>query len=63
MAQILVVEDDLSINELIVRNLKLVGHSYLQAFDGIEAVKMASENLIDLILLDVMLPGMDGFEV
>jgi DNA-binding response OmpR family regulator len=63
MAMILVVEDDHAINELIVRNLKLVGHSYIQAFDGIEAVKLASENQIDLILLDVMLPGMDGFEV
>ena len=63
MALILVVEDDLSINELIVRNLKLVGHAYLQAYDGIEAVKAAFDNPVDLILLDVMLPGMDGFEV
>ena len=63
MAHILVVEDDKSINELIVRNLELVGHSYIQAFDGAEAVRIASEHDIDLILLDVMLPGMDGFEV
>jgi DNA-binding response OmpR family regulator len=63
MARILVVEDDHDINELIVRNLKLVGHSYLQAFDGTEAVKAATENNVDLILLDVMLPEMDGFEV
>ena len=63
VANILVVEDDKSINELIVRNLKLVGHSYLQAFDGIGAVEIASDNPVDLILLDVMLPGMDGFEV
>jgi len=63
MAHILVVEDDQSINELIVRNLKLVGHSFLQAFNGIEAVKIALENPVDLILLDVMLPGIDGFEV
>ena len=63
MARILVVEDDQSINELIVRNLKLVGHSYIQAFDGTEAVKAAIDNPVDLILLDVMLPGMDGFDV
>ena len=63
MALILVVEDDCSINELIVRNLKLVGHTYIQAYDGIEAVRIASETPVDLILLDVMLPGMDGFEV
>ena len=63
MALILVVEDDRSINELIVRNLKLVGHTYRQAFDGIEAVETATATPFDLILLDVMLPVIDGFEV
>ena len=63
MAKILVVEDDHAINELIVRNLKLVGHSYLQAFNGVDAVKIATDTPVDLILLDVMLPGLDGFEV
>jgi DNA-binding response OmpR family regulator len=63
MAHILIVEDDQDINDQIARNLKLVGHSYIQAFDGLEAVKLASENPVDLILLDIMLPGMDGFEV
>jgi len=63
MARILVVEDDQDINELISKNLKLVGHSYSQAFDGTEAIKIASETDFDLILLDIMLPGMDGFEV
>ena len=63
MAHILIVEDDLSINELIAKNLKLVGHTYIQAYDGIEAVNAASENAFDLVLLDVMLPGIDGFEV
>lgn len=63
MAHILIVEDDRDINELIGKNLKLVGHTYRQAFDGIEAVKEVAENSFDLVLLDVMLPGMDGFEV
>jgi DNA-binding response OmpR family regulator len=63
MAHILIVEDDQDINDQIARNLKLVGHSYIQAFDGLEAVKLVSEHPIDLILLDIMLPGMDGFEV
>jgi len=63
MAHILIVEDDQDINDLIAKNLKLVGHTYLQAFDGMEAVKVASDNSFDLVLLDIMLPGMDGFEV
>ena len=63
MAQILVVEDDHEINDLIARNIELVGHSYLQAFDGLEAVKVATENQLDLILLDIMLPNLNGFEV
>jgi len=63
MAHILIVEDDPAINELIARNLKLVGHSYTQAFDGINAVRLTGEIFADLILLDVMLPGLDGFVV
>jgi DNA-binding response OmpR family regulator len=63
MAHILIVEDDKSINELIAKNLKLVGHSYEQAFNGRDAVNVALQKQIDLILLDVMLPQMDGFEV
>ena len=63
MAHILIVEDDKSINELVAMNLKLVGHTYIQVFDGLEAVRIALENNFDLILLDVMLPGIDGFEV
>ena len=63
MAHILIAEDDIEINKLIARNLKLIGHTYLQAFDGNDAVKMAGENAFDLILLDIMLPGMDGFDV
>jgi len=63
MANILIVEDDHDINNLISRNLKLVGHSYVQAFDGVSAIQAAMQEGIDLVLLDIMLPGMDGFEV
>ncbi|MCL2674877.1 MAG: response regulator transcription factor [Defluviitaleaceae bacterium] len=63
MANILIVEDDKSISELIAMNLKLVGHSYIQIFDGADAVQIASESQFDLILLDVMLPRLDGFDV
>ena len=63
MAKILIVEDDPSINDLIAMNLKLVGHSYIQVYNGADAIRIAFENPVDLILLDVMLPVADGFEV
>lgn len=61
MAKILVVEDDRHINELIRRNLKLVGHECVCCFDGEQAAQKISESQYDLILLDVMLSGMSGF--
>ena len=63
MANILIAEDDKSISELIAMNLKLVGHSHIQVFDGTDAVTAASAHSVDLILLDIMLPGMNGFDV
>lgn len=63
MAEILVVEDELAINELIQRNLKLVGHRCTAVYDGMEAVEMLQRQRFDLVLLDIMLPGLDGFEV
>ena len=63
MARILIVEDDKPIHALIKKNLELVGHSCVSVYDG-EAVFTALEKeAIDLILLDIMLPGMDGFQV
>ncbi|OAB41986.1 response regulator transcription factor [Paenibacillus glacialis] len=63
MADILVVEDEEAINELIRRNLKLVGHTCFLAMDGETAVEMINNKSFDLIVLDIMLPEMDGFEV
>ena len=63
MANILVVEDEEAINELVRRNLKLVGHTCLGCMDGEEALKMIQENELDLVILDVMLPKLDGFEI
>lgn len=63
MAKILIVEDELPINNLIMRNLTLVGHECNQAYDGESAVREAWNGKYDLILLDVMLPGLSGFEV
>ena len=61
--KILVVDDEHSINDLVVMNLKLAGYECLQAFDGAQAVRMARAENPDLIVLDVMLPKMDGFAV
>ena len=63
MAEILIVEDELSINELIRRNLNLTGHHCTQAFDGLSAVNLLENGKFDLLVLDIMLPGMDGYQV
>ena len=63
MAKILIVEDERPISQLIKSNLTLVGHTCQQAFDGESAVAAAWAEPFDLILLDVMLPGLSGFEV
>lgn len=60
---ILVVEDEQDIATIIDFNLKRSGFDTLMAYDGPTGLKMALENAPDLILLDVMLPGMDGFEI
>lgn len=63
MAEILIVEDEVSINELIKKNLCLAGHHCTQVFDGNEAIALAGREKFDLIILDIMLPGADGYEV
>jgi len=63
MANILIVEDDKPISDLILMNLKLVGHTGKQAFDGNEAVTALEDFIPDLVLLDVMLPYTDGFSL
>lgn len=60
---ILVVEDEQDIATIIDFNLKRSGFDTLMAYDGSTGLKLALENAPDLILLDVMLPGMDGFEI
>ena len=63
MAYILVAEDEIPINDLICKNLKLLGYKTAQAFDGPQALRLAEKENFDLVLLDVMLPGMSGFQV
>lgn len=61
--RILVVEDEEHIVELIKYNLESNGYEVLTAFDGIDAIKIAFAEIPDLILLDLMLPQIDGIEV
>lgn len=63
MAKILIAEDERPINDLIKMNLTLVGHECRQVFDGEAALSEAENTKYDLIILDVMLPKMSGFEV
>lgn len=63
MANILIVEDEVPINTLIKKNLELVGHKCFAVYDGQAAIDALKSHSYDLILLDVMLPGLDGFEV
>lgn len=63
MAHILIVEDEYSISELMKRNLNLTGHTCDQAFDGLKAKELYQENSYDLILLDIMLPEISGFDL
>lgn len=63
MAKILIVEDDKHINELIKRNLSLLGHNCISCYDGKSALKYLYGEDYDLILLDVMLPEISGFEL
>ena len=63
MAVILIVEDEISINELIKKNLQLVGHQCTSVFDGKTAIFEIQSHIYDLIILDIMLPELDGFEV
>ena len=63
MADILIVEDDKSINELIRRTVRMTGHRGLPVHDGREALKAVEQKVPDLILLDMNLPDISGFEL
>jgi two-component system phosphate regulon response regulator PhoB len=61
--KILIVEDDRDIVEMITYNLKMDGYEVLSAFAGKDGIALARRERPDLIILDIMLPVMDGFEV
>ncbi|MGG0815488.1 response regulator transcription factor [Paenibacillus alvei] len=61
--KILIVEDDIHISKIIKMNLNLVNYETTEAYDGLEALEALKRAPFDLILLDVMIPHMDGFEL
>jgi diguanylate cyclase (GGDEF)-like protein len=63
MAKVLIAEDDSEISTLISLTLRMEGYDVLQARDGQQALQMVREHTPDLVLLDVMMPQMSGYEV
>lgn len=62
-SKILVVDDEQNIVDILKSNLEREGYEVLVAFDGEQAVEMCKTKSPDLVLLDCMMPGMDGFDV
>ena len=61
--KILVIEDEISLRETLAYNLQKQGYMVETSGDGLQGLQLARQMSPDLILLDVMLPGMDGFEI
>ncbi|HSM57152.1 MAG TPA: response regulator [Candidatus Sulfomarinibacteraceae bacterium] len=62
MAKILIAEDDQDIRELVTLTLQFNGHEVVSAVDGVQAVEKAEGETFDLILMDVRMPRMTGYE-
>jgi len=61
--KILIVEDDIHISKIIKMNLNLVNYDTTEVYDGLAAIEILKREKFDLILLDVMIPHLDGFEL
>ena len=61
--KLLIVEDEPTLLETLKYNLQRQGYDVVTASDGVEALPMARTEIPDLVILDVMLPGLDGFEI
>src|SRR5689334_12148426 len=63
MAAVLVVDDDPTVREVVITYLSKAGHTVTSAADGHEALESAASSMPELVVLDLMLPGIDGLEV
>lgn len=61
--RIMVVEDDISISRLISYNLSKNGFTSESIYDGLEAQNRLAKEVFDIVILDIMLPGIDGFHI
>lgn len=63
MANILIVEDEKNMQEIITEYIQRGGHTCFTADDGVDALMVLKNNPVDLIILDIMMPHLDGFSV
>ena len=63
MAQILLAEDDTSMREFLAKSLRRAGHSVVAVGDGLDALESIADSPVDLLLADVVMPGLDGLEL
>ena len=61
--RVIIVEDDKDINDLIAYNLRKEGFVVEQVFDGLDARQRLAEESFNIVILDIMLPGIDGFDI
>jgi DNA-binding response OmpR family regulator len=61
MRKIMIIEDDKNLQEIYKLNFESAGYEVLQEFDGLDGISSVVEKQPDIILLDVMMPNMDGF--
>ncbi len=62
MARVLIVDDQATTVDLISASLRLLGHEPISAYNGEQALELLAEHEPDIVLLDMMMPGIDGLE-
>ena len=61
--KVLIIEDDPATSRLVEYSLRHAGYQVIRAANGLEGIRMARSEAPDLVILDVMLPGLDGYEI